>query len=190
MTVLQIQQPSVEPVSLADAKEHLRIDTTAEDSLISALIVAARSHVEAVTGVTLIHQTFRQYLSEWPSGTVSLARFPAVRVEAVTSYDRQGDPHDTMAAAGALQTMKRPAELALDRAAVSVVDPGYNGVEIDFVAGYGATSVDVPPDLRRAVLMLVSQWYEFRGAIAPHQQAVSVPDGFDALIAPHRLVRL
>lgn len=190
MTILQIQQPAVEPVSLGDAKEHMRIDTTAEDELISALIVAARSHVEAVTGVTMIHQTFRQYMSAWPTAPVPLSRFPAVRIEAVTSYDGDGAPHDVTAAASALQPMQRPATVKLDATSVSLPSPGHNGVEIDFVAGYGETSVDVPPDLRRAVLMLVSHWYEFRGAIAPHQQAVSVPEGFEALIGPHRLVRL
>lgn len=190
MTILQIQQPALEPVSLADAKEHMRIDTGDEDSLILALIVAARSHVEAVTGVTMIHQTFRQYFSTWPGREVVLSRFPVVRVEAVTSYDRQGGAHDATAAATGPMPMQRPATLSLDTSSLAVPEPGYNGIEIDFVAGFGETSIDVPGELRRAVMMLVSHWYEFRGAIAPHHQAVSVPDGFDALISPHRLVRL
>lgn len=190
MTVLQIQQPAVEPVSLADAKEHMRIDTSDEDGLISALIVAARSHVEAVTGVTMIHQTFRQYFSAWPTAATPLARFPAVSVAAVTSYDSEGNPHDATASAEAMLPMQRPALVKLDASKVSLTGLGYNGIEIDFVAGYGETSVDVPPDLRRAVLMLVSHWYEFRGAIDPHQQAVSVPDGFEPLIASHRMVRI
>jgi len=50
--------------------------------------------------------------------------------------------------------------------------------------------VDIPDTLKRAILLLVTHWYEFRGAISPQQQPVSIPPGFDALVAAHRSVKL
>ena len=44
--------------------------------------------------------------------------------------------------------------------------------------------------LRSAILLLVAHWYEFRGAAMAGDQPVSIPVGFDRLVAPHRLARL
>ena len=44
-----ITPPAVEPVVLADAKLFLRLDTAADDAMVTALIVAARRRVEAIT---------------------------------------------------------------------------------------------------------------------------------------------
>ncbi len=65
-----------------------------------------------------------------------------------------------------------------------------NGLEIDLVVGFGDLGVDVPDTLKRAILLLVAHWYEFRGAVPPSQQPVSLPPGFDRLVAAYRGVRL
>lgn len=187
MAVLQLTQPALEPISLADAKAYLRIEIEAEDALISALIVAARSHVEAVTGTTMIHQTFRQYLDNWPTSEIALGRYPASQIVAVTGYDTEGEPADLIGHVAKLKTHERPALLTVDAVAREQV---VNGLEIDFQAGYGPTSVDVPEPLRRAMLELVGHWYEFRSAIAPHQQAVSIPPTVETLLSPYRKPKL
>ena len=66
----------------------------------------------------------------------------------------------------------------------------HNGLEIDLVVGFGDLGVDVPDTLKRAILLLVAHWYEFRGAVPPSQQPVSLPPGFDKLVAHYRGVRL
>ncbi len=62
MTAALITGPALEPVSLADVKAHLRVDTDDEDALLIAAIVSARVHVEAVTRRVLIEQSWRVYL--------------------------------------------------------------------------------------------------------------------------------
>jgi uncharacterized phiE125 gp8 family phage protein len=49
MTAALITGPALEPVSLDDAKAHLRLDTDDDDVLVGAAICAARLHVEAAT---------------------------------------------------------------------------------------------------------------------------------------------
>ena len=66
MTAALITPPALEPVALADAKAHLRLDTDDDDELITAAIAAARVHVEAMTRRCLIEQGWRVYLDRWP----------------------------------------------------------------------------------------------------------------------------
>jgi uncharacterized phiE125 gp8 family phage protein len=61
---------------------------------------------------------------------------------------------------------------------------------VDFTAGYGATSVDVPQPLRQAVRLLVTYWYEHRSAVVIGDMAANAPRGFSELVAPYRKVAL
>ena len=65
-----------------------------------------------------------------------------------------------------------------------------NGVEIDFTAGFGEAGADVPDLLKRAILLLVGHWYEFRAGFGPADQPVSYPAGYERLIAFYRAGRL
>lgn len=66
MTIQLLSAATVEPVSLAEAKVHLRVTGDEEDDLIEALIVAAREKAEHETGRTLIAQTYRLSLDSFP----------------------------------------------------------------------------------------------------------------------------
>jgi hypothetical protein len=63
--------PAAEPVSLAEAKLHLRVDTdvTADDDLITSLATAARQWVEEICGRSLITQTWQLALPGFPGAT-------------------------------------------------------------------------------------------------------------------------
>ena len=185
MTYLLVGEPAVEPVSLPDAKAHLRLDHAADDGLVESLIIAARTHVERETGIAAIEQTWRLYLDDWPADRcVRLRRHPVRRIESATIFDAEGDPHAIPGEWISLDTVSRPARLHVSDAA----PPGarMNGIEIEFVAGLAETPNEVPDGIKRAVLMLVAQWYEFRGAFTAKDQPVAVPSGFERLIAPWR----
>ncbi len=191
MTAALIAAPALEPVSLADAKAHLRLDTDDDDTLITAAIAAARVHVEALTRRCLIEQGWRVYLDRWPRRrSVALSPAPLISVDAVTVYDANGDPATVDADAYAVDAVAVPGRLVLSGAAPAVVGKAVNGIEIDVTAGYGPSSVDVPAPLRQAVMMLVAHWYEHRGAVGHDLAGAVAPLGFDALVAPYRILSL
>ena len=189
MTLFRTVIPEAEPVTLVEAKQHLRIDHESEDGLLAGLIRAAREDVEASCGVALIDQAWRKTLDRLPrSSTVPLRRHPLKAITAVTVYGSDGeaslvDPTDYRIDAEA-----RPARLHFLK--VPPIGAAMNGIEIDFTAGFGEAGTDVPDLLKRAILLLVAHWYEFRAEVSAAAQPVSYPHGYDRLIAPWRTRRL
>lgn len=68
--VIEITAPSVEPITLAEAKAQARIDTStsAEDDLISDIYIpASRKYLENRTGITFHQKTLEWMFSDFPA---------------------------------------------------------------------------------------------------------------------------
>jgi uncharacterized phiE125 gp8 family phage protein len=190
MVMTRLTAPAVEPVTLAEAKAHLRVTSSSEDAVIANLIASAREEVEAATGIALITQDWRLYLDAWPDcGVVRLPKHPVQEVTSVTVYNAQGTPSSSTPSAANLDRASRPARFARPDAA-QLPGKAMNGIEIDFRAGFGATGVDVPDGLKRAILLLVSFWFEHRGTGQTSDQAALWPDGFERIINRYRRMEL
>ena len=184
MTYAQITPPSVEPLTLAEAKAHMRLDAADEDALITALISVARNCLEHVTGLCLMSQGRRLYLDGWPAnGIVRIAHGPVISVDAVTVYDVDGTPEILSLDGQWLDGVSRPARFWLPRQ----VAPGraMNGIEVDFTAGFGETGADVPDELKRAMLMHVALMFSYRGVVSASDQPAAMPEGYARLVAPY-----
>ncbi|MDE1901665.1 MAG: head-tail connector protein [Alphaproteobacteria bacterium] len=209
--------PAAEPVLLADAKQQARIDTTADDTLVTALITGARQWAEKYTGRAFITQTWQMALDLWPGAVekwwdgvrqgpitgldkvnyISLPRAPLQSVASVTYYD-DGD-NATLWDSGNyfVDTVREPGRLALRMGAVWPVPTRLtNGIVIQYVAGYGDDGTAVPEPIKTAIRQLVAHWYEHRGdaATAPSARggtvimpAVPVPLVIEALLDPYRI---
>lgn len=188
MTSYLLAGPAAEPVSLAEAKAFLKVDDTAEDGLISTLIGAARLHVEGVTGKALLAQSWRMVLDDWPEGgVVRLPVSPLVSVTGIAAIDESGGSHDIALA----QFLSEPDRLIVPPVVVGM--PALRlrqGLEIDYVAGFGTEPEDVPADLRQALLGLVAHWFEHRDAVIIAGSGAIVPSGFDRAVAAYKRVRL
>jgi len=157
--------PAAEPVSLELAKAHLRIQSSDDDGVISTLIVAARRHVEAKTGLALVSQGWSQFLDQWPeSGIVELATAPLVSVASIKVYDDDDVATAIDASLYFADMVSRPPRV-ITRTGRCWPVPGRaaNGIEIAFTAGFGDVAADIPEDLREAMLQLVAHWFESRG---------------------------
>ncbi len=189
MTLVQLTSPALEPVSLAEFKAHARIDADTEDTLLAAMLLAARAHIETLSGKVLITQTWRLIADEVPSdGRMALLVRPVQSIDSVVVYDAAATatnllPEDWLADLGG-----RWPRLLLRRPAATRMR-AMNGIEIDVTAGYGNTSLDVPSVLRHAILMLAAHWYAHRATGFDFTSA-GEPDGLFDLIEPFREVHL
>lgn len=187
MVAILTAPPMAEPVTRDEAKAHARIDGTAEDAKVDALIVAARMEVENRTGRALVTQKWRIVRDRVPpDGVMRLAPGPVRTVDAVTVYGDDGMPQRLSAVAYQADTASSPGRLRLSGA---LGGRAMNGVEVDLTCGYGEPHA-VPAPLKQAVLMLVAHWFEEREAASVGAVTGAVAAAVAALTAPYRISRL
>jgi uncharacterized phiE125 gp8 family phage protein len=90
MTLSTTTPPAAEPLTLDQAKAHLRVTHDAEDDLIAALLLAARERVESELGLALIVTGFHETHDAVPDGPIPLARAPLIAVAAVRFVTKAG----------------------------------------------------------------------------------------------------
>lgn len=73
MPSIIIEQPAVEPISLAEAKSHLREDGDEQDSLIQMFITAARQQAEMITRRALVTQQWKMVIDRFPSPEMNVS---------------------------------------------------------------------------------------------------------------------
>lgn len=192
MTAYLLVPPASEPVSLAEAKTYLRVDNSDEDALITTLIAAARMHVEGTTGRALIEQTWRVLLDDWPvDRMIELPVAPLRSLTAVRAYDADGDVTAISLAQFQPETATERARLILPNGVSdSPVLRDFNGIEVDYIAGYADAPTNVPDDLKRACLVLIGHWFEHRDAVFVAGSGAIIPDRFDELLRAYKQVRL
>jgi hypothetical protein len=198
-------QPATEPVSLAEAKDFLRIEDRVDERIINMMIKSAREWAENYTGRSFINRTVTLYL-DWVrdleenllEGWYDGADIPRKRryipmpigpVHSVTSF-KTYDDND-------VGTVFSP-----DNYYVNTSDPigkinlrdgaswitnlrKQNGIEIIYVAGYGTNQSDVPESIRLAMLQYMAFNYENRGDYSGNAMP---PSSIESLLRPHRIL--
>ena len=192
MAIVLTSPPAQEPVSLADAKLHLRVDISDDDTLISTLITGARSELERGLGRALITQSYTYLFDAWPDGfAVKLPIAPVQSVDQVRVYARDGSFTILSPGIYLLDGLGSPPRL-IRRGSLAWPVPlqPANGIAVDFTCGHGANSTDVPAALRIAVLLLTAHWYEHRQLGEQGVPNIGLPDMVQDLISPYRVRRL
>lgn len=174
--------PTAEPVTLTEAKSYLRVDVDAHDSLIGTLITAARKWVEGTTGIRMMPQTWNYYLDGFPSEDT--IRLPIGPVSAVSSvkYTPKGGPATVFSTDNyAVDSKSLPARVRLKSGASwpSSDLEAVNGVDIEFVAGYGAADTMVAAQAALTAAKALAA-----AAVTDGEKAAAM----DALVAAEALV--
>ncbi len=166
MALILVTGPTSEPLTLADAKTHLRVDIDDDDALIEALVVAAREYVERICRpqLALISQTWRWISDVYPGTTLELRPYPLQSVTSITVTDDAGADTVVSSSDYLVDTSSEPGRVRLKSAASwpSVDLRELNGFAVEFVAGFGDDASDVPQQIRQAMLLLIGHWYENR----------------------------
>lgn len=191
MTLKLITAPATEPVTLAEAKLHCRIDSdiTDDDDLIEdVLIPAARAQCEHLLNRALITQTWERVIDAFPEVEIELGMPPVASITSVTYIDSTGTPTVLDSAAYTLDDDNLPGWCL---PAYSYTWPTTyetaNAVRVRFVAGYGGAA-QVPQAIRSWLLLRVATLYKFREEIQAGVSIAALPGTFtDRLLDRYRV---
>src|SRR5262245_22397792 len=91
MPSILLAGPAAEPITLAEAKQFVRVEHDDDDDIIAALIAGSRIHVETQTRRALITQSWRLTRDVWPAtGCLALLPVPVKTLDAVRVYKSDG----------------------------------------------------------------------------------------------------
>lgn len=174
-------QPSIEPVKLAEAKLHLRIDHDTDDALITSLIKVAREWCESYQNRAYITQTITWKLDDFPRVFI----VPKPKLQSVTTIkyiDVNGEEQTLSSSEYDVDVYSQPARIV---EAFNSSWPGIRGdinsVEVIYVAGYGDAATDVPESVIAAMKLLVGHLYENR-ELSTTDSLKEIPFGVKSLL--------
>jgi len=188
MGIAVTSAPAVEPLTLAEAKLHLRYESTDEDDRITSLIKAARIHAEMFTGKAMITQTFTWKLDGFPT-YFRVPRSPLQSVTSIAYLDANNASQTLASSVYSVDTYSVQPRIVLAFNQVwPVTYDAIDCVTVTFVAGYGASGSSVPETLRQAMLLLIGHWFESREEVVLGTIATKLPTAAEALMWGERLV--
>lgn len=192
----------VEPVGLDEMKNHLRVDFTDDDDLITALITAARERAETITGRCIVTSNWTYSLDSFPYGwqadsaparstmtrfiewwaNAQTIRIPQAPLQAITSiqYLPSGNSASYTTLDPSMYTVDLNSNPAVVYPVVNYYWPNafavHNAVQINFTAGYAV----VPETIKVAIRLLCAFWYENR------EDSAITPKVAEAILASYR----
>jgi uncharacterized phiE125 gp8 family phage protein len=178
---------------LTELKDHLRLgsgftDDGLQDGLIESYLRAALAAIEGRIGKMLFLRRFLWALECWREGAEqALPVAPVAGVLSLTLVDTDGI--ETLVPDTSyrlIPDLHRP-RIASKGAALPTI-PTNGLAKVVFDAGFGPVWTDVPVDLRQAVLLLASEYYEHRHEGS--EQSAGLPFGVVTLIERWRTVRI
>lgn len=184
MSVLVVTPP--DPlVTLAEAKAHLRRLDGEEDAYIMSLVAAASAFIDGPYGIVkrAVGRQTLEVRSHVFSGICALPLGPVESITSVKYIDVDG-AEQTVPDATYYLTDER---FGLMSGAVWPRLRGdANGVRVQYLAGFDP----VPEPIKQAALLLVSQWFMNRSAVAVGSAVNDMPNGVKALLWPYKVIRV
>lgn len=188
-SLVRTVEPATEPITLAEAKAHLRVDTDADDTYISSLITVARVYCEERLDTTFVTSTWQAKYDNFPIWGLVLPRPPMLAENVSIAYrDEAGDVNTITSGASQFQI---DASVLPGRAYPLYNDTwpsvrgDENSVTVTWQAGYGDAASDVPAIAKHSMLLLIGNWYAAREPVTAGMtsQNMPIPYTFETLIS-------
>jgi uncharacterized phiE125 gp8 family phage protein len=196
-----ITPPSVEPITLAEAKSHLRVTHDLEDDLITSLIKVAREKCELISNRSYVQQKWRLSFDCWPDFPFDLPRPPLLEVEKIEYKDEDGNVEEWNSDNYVVDDHSFVPKIHLANQYDFPVVPSINlypanAIKITYKAGYepddsGETTdytANIPERYKHAIKLLIGEWYEFREEIIEGTVPRKIPDGVRSLLGHDRVI--
>lgn len=179
MTFKVITPPAAEPITLEEAKVHLRVVEPDEDALIERLIAAARGMLEQRTNRRLMLQTIEFSPFAWGPFMVPAAPFVALGDVAYT--DAAGAPAILDPEVLYVDAYVEPAMVVLAWGQTwPQAQPGSRPT-VRAVVGYTSAAA-VPAELKQWMLLAITAMYDNRSSIVTGVSVAQLPDDFMSLL--------
>ena len=173
MALKLVEEPTTDPVTLAEAKAHLNVDFTDYDEQIAAYIRAAQMAIVYNTGHALSPSTWDLAYDAFPTGNtpegfIQIPIGPLISVDSVNYVDADTEMETVLATSEyEVDTISRLGGVQPISSGWPTVMSTINAVRVRFTAGYpdvsGSPGVSgVPASLKHAVLIMVRDMYDFR----------------------------
>jgi len=164
-----LSRSTTEPISLNEAKAHLRVDFTDDDAYIQGLISAARDFAEGFQHRSILDYTYEVTQDRF-SYPIYLQNLPVKAVSSITFTRFDGtvgtvDPNSYIVTVDGkiIPKLYWPADY------LQFAD----AIKITYTAGAGGVS---SPSTKQAMLILIGHWYEYREVVvASSRQLNEIP---------------
>ena len=181
--------PTLTPVSVAEAKTHLRIDSsfTTDDTYIGTLIDVATLAAENYTNLALMEQTFVLDIDSFPDYFNLLkGTHRTLTVNSIT-YKDENNASQTLAASNYVAdgSIKPARVYYTPDATIPSTFEIPNAVNVNFTLGFTAAS-QVPAAIKQAVLLMVGTYYETRQTVSDRTYK-EIPQSAEYLLMPYRI---
>ncbi len=177
--------PATEPVTLDEAKAHLRVDHSEWDDKIERNIQSAREWVEARIERPIITQTITGATDRFSRRMELTPNLQSITEGRYTDTDRTEQTLDPSVHALDDSSLVGAIYLAPDQEWPSTRGEPFD-VQIDFEAGYGEAA-DVPAKIKDAILLLVGHLHENLEATSVHEMK-ELPFSVESLLSSARVV--
>jgi uncharacterized phiE125 gp8 family phage protein len=182
MTLTRITAPAG-LITLAEAKDHLRVTGNAEDAYINGLVAVASGYLDArdgVLGEALAAQTWRYAMDAPPLGSVALPLGPVLSITSVNYLDEAEAPQ--VFASANYRLVDGSVELVTGADWPDVANRT-DAFWVDYVAGYTA----IPETSRHLCKLMVADLYEMRASTSNPEMRVT--PAFQMLLQAARSAR-
>jgi uncharacterized phiE125 gp8 family phage protein len=187
MTFKRLTPAGTSPVTRDELKTWLKIDGTADDTLLDAVNLSAATWAEQFLGRTLLTGTWEYTAPAFPDGSndwFELLHGPVQSVDSVTYRTLGGGTGTWAGTSYQLDTNKEPARLRPVPNGLwpDEDDDYFNAVTIRYTAGYG-TAGNVPEGIKIGIK-------EAAAALNEHRGEGDVPKFAEVLLYPYRIMTL